>query len=150
MTGVHCRALSLGLISSEQMNLTQLDRHPKVRRTHLVPTGTVTRNLVAKRRSSRMSLTASVRLSGEDRLKCSFTTPAKATNLNKHGAAVQLSRDLCVGSVLLLRNQFGIEVSARVIAQLTASQGLSSYGIEFVEHDDRTRNFWGISFPPNA
>ena len=94
-----------------------------------------------------MTLTASVRLSGEDRLKCSFTAPAKATNLNKHGAAVQLSRDLAVGCVLLVQNQFGSQVPARVVAQLTASQGVSSYGIEFVEQDDKTRNFWGITFP---
>jgi len=76
--------------------------------------------------------------------------PARATNLNKHGAAVQLSRDLAVGSVLLVRNQFGSQVPARVVAQLTASQGVSTYGIQFVEQDDKTNNFWGISFPPNA
>ena len=33
-----------------------------------------------------MALHASVGLAGEDRQKCSFTMPAKATKLNKHGA----------------------------------------------------------------
>jgi hypothetical protein len=37
---------------------------------------TVSRSQIAKRRSRRMFLNASVALSGEDRLKCSFTMPA--------------------------------------------------------------------------
>lgn len=97
-----------------------------------------------------MSLHASVGLSGEDRQKCSFTVRAKATNLNKHGAAVQLSRDLPVGSVVSVQNQHGARASARVVAILTAMQGVSTYGIEFVEQDDLAANFWGISFPPNG
>jgi hypothetical protein len=97
-----------------------------------------------------MYLGASVALSGEDRLKCSFTMPAKATNLNRHGAAVQLSRDLVIGSVVLVRNKLGIQVSARIVAQLRATQRSSTYGIEFVEQDDRANNFWGISFPSNG
>jgi hypothetical protein len=97
-----------------------------------------------------MLLSASVGLSGEDRLKCSFTMPAKAVNLNKHGAVVQLSRDLAVGSVIMVQNKRGVQVSARVVALLTASQGVSSYGIEFVEKDDKASGFWGISFPANA
>lgn len=96
-----------------------------------------------------MGLNASVGLSGEDRLKCSFTMPARATNLNKHGAAVQLTRDLAVGSVVRLRNR-NSEVSARIVALLKASQGVSTYAIEFVEQDDGATNFWGISFPSNA
>ena len=75
--------------------------------------------------------------------------PAKATSLNKHGAAVQLSRDLVIGSVVQVRNKQGVQVSARVVAQLTAIQGVSTYGIEFLEQGDGATNFWGISFPPN-
>ena len=100
-----------------------------------------------KRRTSRLLLSASVVLSGEDRLKCHFTMPARATNLNKHGAAVQLSRELLVGTVINLRNKRGTEVSARVVSQLSATQRTSSYGIELVEQDDRASGFWGISFP---
>jgi hypothetical protein len=105
----------------------------------------------SRRRSTRMALHASVGLSGEDRQKCSFTQmPAKATNLNKHGAAVHLNRDLPVGSVVLVRNQKGTQISARVVAQLAALKGISTYGIEFVEQDEKAHNFWGISFPSNA
>jgi hypothetical protein len=97
-----------------------------------------------------MTLNATVGLSGEDRQKCSFTMPARATNLNQHGGAVQLSRELQIGSVVLLRHKNGTQVSARVVAQLTAQQGVSTYGIEFVEQDENTKNFWGITFPSNA
>ena len=97
-----------------------------------------------------MALNASIGLYGEDRLKCSFTMPARATGLNKHGAAVQLTRDLAVGSVVQLRNKSGGQVSARIVAQLKASQGVSTYAIEFVEQDGGVANFWGISFPSNA
>ena len=97
-----------------------------------------------------MLLSQSVGMSGEDCLKCAFTMPAKAVNLNRHGAAVQLSRDLVVGSVILVRNKRGIQISARVVAKLTAAQGVSTYGIEFVEEDEKAHNFWGISFPANA
>jgi hypothetical protein len=56
-----------------------------------------------------MALHASVGLAGEDRQKRSFTMPAKATKLNKHGAAVQLGRELLVGSVVTVNNQRGIQ-----------------------------------------
>jgi len=97
-----------------------------------------------------MFLNVPVGISGEDRLKCSFTMPAKAINLNKHGAAIQISRDLVVGSVIQVKNKRGIQVSARIVSQLSATQGLSTYGIEFVEPQERVGNFWGISFPSNT
>ena len=108
---------------------------------------TISRSQIAKRRSRRMFLNASVGLSGEDRLKCSFTMPARATHLNRHGASVHLSRDLVVGSVIVVRNKRSTQVSARIVAQLSATEGVSSYGIEFIEQDDRANHFWGITFP---
>jgi len=92
-------------------------------------------------------LKASVGVSGEDRQKAAFTITAKATNLNRHGAAVQLNRELQVGSVIRVKNQRGAQVSARVVAQLLALQGASTYAIEFVDPDDTAQSFWGISFP---
>ena len=96
-----------------------------------------------------MSLKASVGLSGEDRQKCSFTMPAKATNLNRHGAAVHLNRELRVGCVVTLKNQRGAEVTARVVSQLAIIGGVPTYGIEFVEQNEKSQLFWGISFPLN-
>jgi hypothetical protein len=108
------------------------------------------RNQISRRRSSRIALNTHIGLSGQDRQKSSFTMPARATNLNKHGAAVQLHRELVVGSIVVVKNKRGTQVSARVVAQLGARQGIPTYAIEFVEQDDRATNFWGIAFPPNA
>jgi hypothetical protein len=109
----------------------------------------VKRRQPVRRRTSRLALRAPVALSGEDRQKCSFSVPASATNLNRHGAAVQLNRELLVGSVVVVRNKLGIQVSARVLVQLAPVRGVPTYAIEFVEMDDQASNFWGITFPSN-
>ncbi len=132
------------------MNSKYSDLHPKSSRAPLVATTNTARTQATRRRSNRMSLHLSIGLAGEDRLKCSFTMPARATNLNRHGAVVHISRDLAVGSVVLLRNQRGTQRSARIVSQLTATKGISTYGVEFVEQDETANTFWGITFPPNA
>lgn len=76
--------------------------------------------------------------------------PARATKLNKHGAAVQLRRELQVGSLVSVNNKQGTQLLARVVAQLPALEGVSTYAIEFVEKDERAETFWGIVFPPNT
>lgn len=127
--------------------------HHHVKEAHRTETKTIariSRAQLGKRRSTRMALNASVGLSGEDRQKAPFTMPARATNLNRHGAAVQLNRELVVGSVVAIKNQRGTQVSARVVAQVAALQGVSTYAIEFVDYDEKAQNFWGISFPSNA
>jgi hypothetical protein len=130
------------------MNLKHSEHRHASHHKNLIATGN--RNALGKRRSNRMSLHAPVGLSGEDRQKSSFTVPAKATNLNRNGASVQLNRELTVGSVVLVQNKRGVQVSARIVALLTATQEVSTYGIEFVEQDEKSRDFWGISFPSNA
>jgi hypothetical protein len=132
------------------MNLKHLDRreHSHPHRTHHhASTAGVARSPVSKRRSNRMALNAVVGLAGEDRQKAAFNLTAKATNLNRHGAAVLINRQLQTGSVLTVKNQRGTQVSARVVAQLATLQGVSTYGVEFVEQDEKAKNFWGISFP---
>jgi hypothetical protein len=108
---------------------------------------TLNRIQLGKRRSARIALHSPIGLAGEDRHKASFTMPAKATNLNKHGAAVQLNRELQVGSVIAVKNTRGIQVSARVVSQMVARNGVPTYAIEFVELDDNAKEFWGITFP---
>ena len=136
-------------MSSDRMNLKHTDHHSHDhhKRSLNAPAG---RSAVSKRRSNRMALHAAVGISGEDRRKATFTITAKATNLNRHGAAVQLNRELMVGAVVTVKNQRGEQVSARIVAQLMALQGVSTYAIEFVDQDDTAKNFWGISFPSNA
>jgi hypothetical protein len=94
-----------------------------------------------------MALSAPVGLSGEDNQKRPFTAPAKATNLNRYGAAIHVAQQLLVGSTLTVRNTRGTQISARVVAQLATSQEVSAYGIEFTETGDASNGFWGISFP---
>ena len=113
-------------------------------------TAPVNRSQIAKRRSSRIAINVRIRLSGEDQQKRSFTMPARANKLNRNGAAIQLNRELLVGSIVVVQNQPGAQISARVVAQLPRLQGVPTYGIEFVEQDDRAKNFWGITFPSNA
>jgi hypothetical protein len=129
------------------MNLKPTERRSESHRKDPMATAGVPRSQIAKRRSSRMALNAPIGLSGEDRQKCSFTMPAKATNLNQHGAAIQLNRELMVDSTVVVRNKSGTQVSARVVAQLAARQGVNTYAIEFAEQDDRVKTFWGITFP---
>jgi hypothetical protein len=137
------------------MNLKPAHPRPKSHLPNLIAknlaaNATVGRSQMAKRRSNRMALHASVGLSGEDRQKCAFTMPAKATKLNKHGGAVQLRRELLVGSLVTVNNKQGAALSARVVAQLAALEGVCTYAIEFVEQGARAETFWGIIFPPNT
>lgn len=105
------------------------------------------RSMVAKRRSPRVAVKTPIGLSGEDALKCAFTMPSKASNLNRHGATIQSTRQLAIGSTIVLHNKRGSQITARVVAQVSSLDGVRSYGIEFLEPDDPVQSFWGISFP---
>jgi hypothetical protein len=61
--------------------------------------------------------------------------------------AIQITRELLVGTTVLVRNKRGTQISARVVSQINAEQGLLRYGIQFVEEDIRSATFWGITFP---
>ena len=100
------------------------------------------------RRSSRMALHARITLSGHDRAKCPFTIPARATKLNRYGAAIQLDRELPVDSTIVLRNNHLAQAPARVVAYVSGFQGVYTYGVEFLEANAVKENFWGINFPP--
>jgi len=147
VTNVQLRLLSFVLTSpgQDQTAVTPL------RREHPISMATIpatTRSQIARRRSTRMALSAPLGLSGDDSQKCPFTMPAKATNLNRYGAAIHVARQLLVGSTVTVRNTRGTQIPARVVAQLAGSQGFSVYGIEFTEPNDVSNGFWGISFPP--
>lgn len=106
----------------------------------------VARSRLLRRRSTRVTLNTPLGISGEDRAKGSFSASAKAINLSKHGAAIQVGRQLVIGTTVLVRNKLGTQISARIVTELSAVQGGQyTYGIEFVEEDGN--NFWGITFP---
>src|SRR6478672_1389303 len=88
VTEVYCKSETLGLFSQVSMNIKPLDRMAKPQRPNLLVPNNVSRSQLGKRRSSRMALNAAVGLSGQDRQKNAFNLPARATNLNRHGAAL--------------------------------------------------------------
>ena len=103
-----------------------------------------------KRRSSRVALNARITVSGHDPEKCSFTMPAKATNLNRHGAVIQVNRELLVGSTVVVQsNSRRAQAPARVVIFISALQEIYSYGVEFLEAAP-VKDFWGINFPSPA
>ncbi len=75
--------------------------------------------------------------------------PAKATDLNRQGAAIQINRELLVGSTVVVQNSRRTQASSRVVAQVTAVQGVYTYEVEFLQ-DDAVKDFWGITFPSQA
>jgi hypothetical protein len=49
-------------------------------------------------------INARIALSRHDPAKCPITIPAEATKLNRHRPAIQLNRELLIGSTIVLRN----------------------------------------------
>jgi PilZ domain len=106
----------------------------------------VARTQLLRRRSTRITLNTPIGISGDDCATGAFSVSGKAINLSKHGAAVQLNRQLPIGATVLVRNKRGTQISARIVSEIRAIQGgLHTYGIEFVQPD--AINFWGITFP---
>jgi len=97
-----------------------------------------------QRRSPRIALLIPINVTGCDLEKCAFSEAATATNLNLHGAAIHLNRQLVVGSVIAVSNRCGIESPARIVSQVGVVEGEFIYGIEFVQA--RQPNFLGVSF----
>jgi hypothetical protein len=97
-----------------------------------------------QRRSPRIARLIPINVIGQDREKCIFSEAATATNLNLHGAAIHLNRQLIVGSVITISNRCGIDSPARIVAQVGVVKGAFIYGIEFVQ--GRQPNFLGVSF----
>ena len=116
-----------------------------------------------RRRSTRMALKARITLSGHDHAKCAFSMPAGATSLNKHGAAIQVNRELWVGSIIMLQNR-QTQASARVVKQVSAHrQGFGPWGFDsppgtthpqeaayFVPQFNSTRQGYSRGCPPPA
>lgn len=97
-----------------------------------------------QRRSPRIAILTPINVIGHDHEKCAFSEAATATNLNLHGAAIHLNRQLIVGSVITISNRCGIESPARIVTRVGVVKGAFIYGIEFVQ--GRQPNFLGVSF----
>ena len=96
-----------------------------------------------------MALSAAVGLSGEDNQKCTVHDGRKGYESEPVRSGDPPSPSV-VGWLERKCTQYpwNSNISARVVAQLATSQGISVYGIEFKERGDISNGFWGISFPP--
>ena len=92
-------------------------------------------------------LTSDVPQSGRDVRKDSPQPRAIAEPCRQNFGFAHDGQDIVIAPE---RNQRSTQVSARIVAQLLALQGVSAYAIEFVDPDDTAKNFWGISFPTSA
>jgi len=93
-----------------------------------------------QRRSPRTAVPIPINVIGQGLEKRAFSEAATATNLNLHGAAIHLNRQLIVGSVITISNRCGIESPARIVSQVAVVKGKFIYGIEFVQGANPT--FW--------
>jgi PilZ domain len=109
-------------------------------------TDAVSRTLASRRRSPRIALLTKVHVSSNDAGTSSFSQLAKATSLNKHGAAIQLNRQLPIGSMIKVKNRAGVEAPARIVAQVGVANNAFVYGVEFVQGKAKP-DFWGVTFP---
>ncbi len=72
---------------------------------------------------------------------------AFTSNVNAHGALLQMSMRVELGQKILLRNTETLEEQfVRVIHVTPAAEGKSEVGIEFLKPAPK---FWRISFPPD-
>jgi len=97
-----------------------------------------------KRRTTRLGMTQTIGVTGQDRHGQEFTVGGKATSLNHFGAAIIVPRQVPLGSTLTVRNNHRLEAAVKVVSQIKAVSGMHSYGVQFV---DDAAGFWGIVFP---
>ena len=101
----------------------------------------------AGRRSTRLSISISIVLSGKDAEGGEFEEATRTLVINKHGAKVLTTHHLSMGTEVRVENRaLGMMAKANVV-WLGRQQGTgqaSQVGLQLVEAE----NIWGIEFPP--
>jgi hypothetical protein len=109
--------------------------------TNPIPT-----NPAARRRSQRVLMQISVRMSGLDAQGKPFDEQADTLAINAHGALVLLQARVISGNLLTLRNNVTKEEQECTVAFLGPVRGNKcEIGLEF---SARRPQFWRIAFPP--
>ena len=105
-------------------------------------------NFKPGRRSTRLTISIPVVISGVGRDGKSFSERVRTVDVNKHGGKIATSRPLAVGTQVLIENpSAGKGAKARVVRldETHSPEGLHYVALELLE----AQNIWGIAFPPD-
>lgn len=109
-------------------------------------TSTTTSHTGSRRRSQRVLMQMSVRISGTDSLNKPFVEEADTLAINAHGALILLQARVTSGALLTLRNNATKEDQECNVVFLGPVRGnRAEVGLEF---SARRPHFWRVAFPP--
>ncbi|HLY61639.1 MAG TPA: PilZ domain-containing protein [Terriglobia bacterium] len=108
---------------------------------------TMTSQTNEKRRSDRLWLTVPVRVEGADSAGEKFECEGRVINLNRHGARIQVSRELTQSQPIRLKSPDAEHQADFRVVEIISAAGSPDveYGAECLSE---TQNFWQIEFPP--
>ncbi len=103
---------------------------------------------ILDRRSTRLSISIPVNVSGMDADGQAFNESVRTVIINKHGGKIATTRQIAMGAeVLIENNAVGLTAKASVVwlAEERTANGLLHVGLQLLE----AQNIWGIAFPPD-
>jgi HAMP domain-containing protein len=104
-------------------------------------------NLDRGRRSTRLSISIPIVISGVDALGQEFSESVRTLVVNKHGGKILTTRHLAMGAEVLIENRAVGAVAKAGVAWLSEKHSagdLHHVGLQLLE----AQNVWGIAFPP--
>ena len=104
-------------------------------------------NLDRGRRSTRLSISIPIVISGVDALGQEFSESVRTLVVNKHGGKILTTRHLAMGTEVLIENRAVGAVAKAGVAWLSEKHSagdLHHVGLQLLE----AQNVWGIAFPP--
>ena len=105
-------------------------------------------NLRRERRSTRLSISIPIVISGVDADGNNFSETAQTLIVNKHGGKIATPRHLAMGTEVLIENPtLGVVAKASVVwwGEKHHPEDLHHVGLQLLE----ARNIWGYAFPPD-
>lgn len=103
---------------------------------------------VRDRRSTRLSISIPVTVSGVDADGQAYTEDVRTVIINKHGGKIATTRHLPMGTEILIENHaMGLAAKASVawLSEDSSSGDLHQVGVQLLD----AQNIWGIAFPPD-
>ena len=104
-------------------------------------------NLDRRRRSTRLSISIPIVISGVDAFGQEFSESVHTLVVNKHGGKILMTRHLAMGTEVSIENRAVGTVAKASVAWLSEKRGagdLYQVGLQLME----AQNVWGIAFPP--